>query len=163
LAAFKGFALYAEDHAFNQKAVARFQEDLTKFLEKHGTLVLDVEKNQLLFQGDLVHQGPAKDGELAFALFRDGITKLLFQPGVELQEISTLIGILDKYKMLPPERKRTALWEAALLYSVRLHPMPGDRQSSWLGPSEKGQDGSIMSLGNRLESSMSIRVSSLLF
>jgi hypothetical protein len=145
LTAFKGFALYAEDHAFNQKAVARFQEELTKFLEKHGTLILDVEKNQLLFQGDLVHQGAAKDGELAFALFRDGVTKLLFQPGVELQEISTLIGILDKYKMLPLEPEGdivTALWEAALPHiqyeaASNALEIDGPHES---GPSEKGQD-----------------------
>jgi hypothetical protein len=145
LAAFKGFALYAEDHAFNQKAVARLQEDLTKFLEKHGTLVLDVEKNQLLFQGDLVHHGAAKDGELAFALFRDGITKLLFQPGVDLQETSTLIGILDKYKMLPLEPEGdivTALWEAALPHiqyeaASNALEVDGPPESS---PPKKGQD-----------------------
>ena len=76
LLAIKMFSLYAADHAHCQKAIDRLHAEIEDFLKKRETLVLEVSNNQILYLGEVVHQCPAKDGELAFALFRDGIINL---------------------------------------------------------------------------------------
>jgi len=111
------FSLYAEDHAHCQKAVDRLHAELDDFLKKREALVLEVSNNQLLYLGDVVHQGPAKDGELAFALFRDGIMSLALTHGLEREETRILVKILERYKSLPTGAEGdivTAFWEAEL-------------------------------------------------
>jgi hypothetical protein len=113
----KMFSLYAEDHGHCQKAVDRLHAELEAFLQKREALVLEVSNNQLLYLGEVVHQGPAKDGELAFALFRDGIMSLALTQGLEREETRILVRILERYKSLPTGAEGdivTAFWEAEL-------------------------------------------------
>jgi hypothetical protein len=117
LLAMKMFSLYAEDHAHCQRAIARLHGEIEKFLQKHEALVLEVKEDQLLYMGEVVHQGLAKDGELAFALFRDGIMSLAFLQGLEREETHVFVKILDRYKSLPTGAEGdivTALWEAEM-------------------------------------------------
>jgi hypothetical protein len=113
------FSLYAEDHAHCQKALARLHRELDRFLEKHEALALEVKEDQLLYVGEVVHKGPAKDGELAFTLFRDGIVSLAFLQGLEIEELDVFIRILARYRLLPSAAEGdivTALWEAEMLH-----------------------------------------------
>ena len=115
--AVKKFSLYPEDHNHCQSAMVRLQHDLETFLEKSGKLVLDIEKDQILFDDEVVHEGEAKEGDLAFALFRDAIYKLIFHKGVDSRQIDLFIRILNQHRTLPPEAEGdivTALWEAQL-------------------------------------------------
>ena len=117
LLAIKMSSLYPEDHPLFKTAVTSFRDHLETFLDDHDELEFQVEKNRLLFDGKVVHEGKAKEGDLAFALFRDGIRTLTFQSELDLEEIKVLIGILDKYKSLTEQSDGdivTALWEADL-------------------------------------------------
>ena len=117
LLAVRMLSLYPEDHSLYKSAVASLQDHLETFLSKHEELIFHVEKSRLLFAGEVVHEGEAKDGDLAFALFRDGILDLVFQRGLDSGEIGAFIKILDRYKSLPAEAEGdivTALWEAEL-------------------------------------------------
>jgi hypothetical protein len=117
LLAMKMFSLYAEDHVHCQRAIARLHEEIEKFLEKHETLDLDVKEDQLLYMGEVVHQSIAKDGELAFAFFRDGIMRLTFLQGLEKEETHVFVKILIRYKTLSTGAEGdivTALWEAEM-------------------------------------------------
>lgn len=117
LLAVKMSSLYPEDHPLYQTTVGSLQDHLETFLDKHEELVIHVGKNRLLFAGEVVHEGEAKDGDLAFALFRDGILNLVFQRGLDSRQIKVFIKILDKYKSLTAEAEGdivTALWEAEL-------------------------------------------------
>ena len=110
-------SFYAEDHTNCQAGLMRLHKDLGNFLEKNQELRLTVEKNRLLFGDGVVYEGDVKDGDLAFALFRDGILELSFQKGLEARETKIFVGILHTYKVLPAEAEGdivTALWESQL-------------------------------------------------
>jgi len=113
----KKFSLYPEDHSHCQTAMVRLQHDLETFLDNHEKLVLRVEKDRILFEDKVIHEGEAKEGDLAFALFRDAIYKLIFHKGIDSRQIDLFIKILNQYRTLPPEAEGdivTALWEAQL-------------------------------------------------
>jgi hypothetical protein len=121
--ALKMFTLYAEDHTYCQKSISRLQADLESFLTKFGTFVLEVRSDCLLYEGEIVHEGTSKDGDLAFALFRDGLLELVFMKGMEQEETGFLVKTIDRYKSLATTAEGdivTALWEARLphLYYV---------------------------------------------
>jgi hypothetical protein len=117
LLAIKMFSLYPEDHVHCQKAVDRLHNELEAFLQNGEPFILEVSDNQLLYLGDAVHQGPVKEGELVFALFRDGIVSLAVTQGLEREETLILVRILERYKSLPSAAEGdivTAFWEAEL-------------------------------------------------
>ncbi len=115
--ALKMFTLYAEDHVYCQKSIVRLHGDIETFLTKFGTLVLEIRSDCLLYEGETVHEGTSKDGDLSFALFRDGMLELVFLKGIEPEETSFLVKTIDRYKSLATTAEGdivTALWEARL-------------------------------------------------
>lgn len=159
LLAIKMFSLYAEDHAHCQKAIDRLHAEIEDFLKKREALVLEVSNNQLLYLGEVVHQGPAKDGELAFALFRDGIMSLALTQGLEREETRILVRILERYKTLPTGAEGdivTAFWEAELphleyqavdnILDVDGPSESSDGSQDWLGSMSPGGGGDLTSL-----------------
>ena len=115
--ALKMFTLYAEDHVYCQKSIVRLHGDIENFLTKFGTLVLEVRSDCLLYEGDTVHEGTSKDGDLSFALFRDGMLELVFMKGIEPEETAFIVRTIDRYKSLATTAEGdivTALWEARL-------------------------------------------------
>jgi HEAT repeat protein len=110
-------SLYAEDHAYCKKSVARLQDDLDQFLRTFGDCTLHVEKKGLTFKEELIYEGTDKEGDFALALFRDGVFTLSFLKGIEIEETSALLRILHRYRnlsALPEDDIVTALWEAQL-------------------------------------------------
>lgn len=115
LIALKNSAIYPEDHAICQKGLENVKDRLDGFLGSYGDLMLDVNKDRFLFQGEVVHQGAPEGSNLPFLLFRDGIQWLRFQRGLELWEIKGFFKILNQYREQQEEPEGdlvTALWEA---------------------------------------------------
>jgi hypothetical protein len=113
----KTCSLYPENHINFKQSIERFHRTLLSFLEMYGELRFNVGKDRLLYEDYVIHEGPAKETNLAFSLFRDGIREIGFRQNVELWEIQTLIKILNQYKTLPAEAEEdlvTALWDARL-------------------------------------------------
>jgi HEAT repeat protein len=113
----KNYSLYPEDHINCTRAMERFWQQLETFLQAHGNLRFELEKDRLIFQGEAILTEPPEDGNLPFTLFRDGIQWLEFQDGIEAQEIEDFLRILNKYRLLSDEPEGdlvTALWEAEL-------------------------------------------------
>lgn len=95
----------------------RFWQQLETFLQTHGNLRFELEKDRLIFQGETILEEPPEDGNLPFTIFRDGIQWLEFQDGIEAKEIEDFLRILNKYRVLSDEPEGdlvTALWEAGL-------------------------------------------------
>jgi hypothetical protein len=112
--AMKALSLYEEGHSHCQRTLTQFHEELEGFLNRWEALVLAVSERELIYLGEVVYQGKGKDGELAFSLFRDGITSLRFTQGIEFEETQTFVKILNRYKTLPTSAEGdivTALWE----------------------------------------------------
>jgi hypothetical protein len=117
LLAAKMFSLYSDDHAHCRSALARLHEHIERFLRQSGDLVFHVDKERLVFAGQTVHKGSGEEGDVAYALFRDGVLELKFEKGLELEETKTFVTVLNHYKTLPAEAEGdivTALWEAEL-------------------------------------------------
>jgi hypothetical protein len=115
--ALKMLTLYAEDHLYCQKSIVRLHGDIETFLAKFGNLNLEIRSNCLLYEGEIVHEGTSKDGDLSFALFRDGLMELVFLKGFESEETGFLVRTIDRYKSLATTAEGdivTALWEARL-------------------------------------------------
>ena len=115
--ALKMFTLYAQDHMYCQKSIVRLHKDLESFLAKFGSLVLEIRSDCILYEGETVHEGSSKDGDVSFALFRDGMLELVFVKGIEQEEISFLVRTIDRYRSLATTAEGdivTALWEARL-------------------------------------------------
>jgi hypothetical protein len=113
----KNHTMYPEHHVVYKKSLRNVMSQLDAFLKRHSHLRLDVEKNRLLFEEEPVYQDDPKRGEWAHPLYRDGIQWLEFQAGLELDEISEFIKIVNQFQKLQEEPKGdlvTALWEKDL-------------------------------------------------
>ncbi|MBW1669219.1 MAG: hypothetical protein JRJ66_14480 [Deltaproteobacteria bacterium] len=100
LLAVKMHSMYSPEHVNCQEALGRLQNELDTFLREHEDLRLEVEKDRLLYGGEVVYKGAVKDGDIAFALFRDGMLDITFQKGIEVDETNALVKILHHYKSL---------------------------------------------------------------
>jgi hypothetical protein len=93
------------------------KNEFDTYFNSHNELCITVKKDRLLHEDAVIYEGKAKDGDIAFALFRDGMIKLVFLPGIDLNETETFAKILHKYEVIPAEAEGdivTALWEAQL-------------------------------------------------
>ncbi len=112
--AVKNYTLYPADHAIAKKHLLNFSRHLTKFLADYDSLRLDVEKNSLRYGGEIVYQGSAEEGDIAYLLGRDGVQYLEFKKGIELWEIQSLLKLINDHRMVDEENDGdivTALWE----------------------------------------------------
>lgn len=113
----KHFSLYPEGHALPAIALEGLHALLAAHLENHGELRVDVEKDRLLAQGEVVLSGGQEEGALPFTLFRDGIRWLAFTDGIEQPELRELLRIIIRYSFLTDDAQGdivTSLWESQL-------------------------------------------------
>jgi hypothetical protein len=111
----KNYSLYPEDHSICINVFEQFQRQLETYLQREGRLRLEIKKDELLFQGEVIHSEDAEEGTLSFTLFRDGIRWLEFKDGIDAEEIKEFLRILNKYKFLSEEPEGdlvTAFWES---------------------------------------------------
>ena len=114
LLALRNYALYPEDHSVRHKNLTSVQSQLDIYLAKHDNLHLDVEKDRLLFWGEVVHQGLPQEDHLPFLLHREGIQWIEFRNGITTAELNTFLNLLIQYKILREEAEGnllTSLWE----------------------------------------------------
>ena len=117
LLAKKNFSLYPEGHISIINSVNQFYKQLDAYLQKYGDLRFDIEKDQLLSQGEVIYSGPMEEGALPFTLFRDGIRWLEFMVGIDSPELMDFLKIIIKYTTLSDEPEGdivTAFWETQL-------------------------------------------------
>lgn len=71
-------------------------EKFPTHLEEYGELVLAVGQYEFLFKGQIVYQETNVSRSLALKLYRDGVRRVRFIPGLEKEEIVGFVGILSK-------------------------------------------------------------------
>jgi hypothetical protein len=119
LTAMKNYALYPEDHSISQKSVENVSARLNDFFSSYSDLRLDISKDGILFESEIVHQSPPELRDLGFLLFRDGIEWIEFRRGLELDELSRFFKILDDSRDVSQQSNSdlvTSLWEADFSY-----------------------------------------------
>src|SRR5262245_55809225 len=93
--AMKTRKLYTADHPLRQEAtdeiLARFQE----FFNRHGYLRVDVTPRELKLDGSPVLVAEARDPEIPFRLYKDGIRDLRFNRGITREEVLAFLSVLE--------------------------------------------------------------------
>lgn len=113
----KNFSLYPEDHSICVNAFDQFQRQIGKFLQTYRNLKFELQKNRLLFHGEVIHFEEFEEGTFSYTLFRDGIRWVELTEGISSAEIKEFLRILNAYETLPEEPEGdlvTAFWEAEL-------------------------------------------------
>lgn len=114
---FKKILLYPPEHVIYQTSLESLKKKLDRCIDKHGDLVLKIDRNQILYNDEIVHDGPMNEENLAFVLFRDGIYHLEFHESIALWEIHRFLEILQKHQVLTEDAENdvvTSLWESEL-------------------------------------------------
>jgi hypothetical protein len=117
LLARKNFSLYPEGHVIIMNSIEQLFNQLDIYLRNYGDLRLDIEKDQLLSQGEAIYTAPPEEGVLPFTFFRDGIRWLEFTGGIDSGELMEFLKIINKYSTLSEEPEGdivTAFWETQL-------------------------------------------------
>lgn len=110
----KNLSLYPQGHATSINSIKKFHTQLTAFLKKYGTLKFEIERGKIIYKGEIISDEIPEEGSLHFTLFRDGILWIEFMDGIEQEEISDILSIINKYAKLSAEPEGdivTALWE----------------------------------------------------
>ena len=117
LLARKFISLYPEKHIVIINAIEELANQLDIFIRNFGNLRLDIERDHLMSQGEVIYSATLEEGSLTFIFFRDGIRWLEFIDGIESGELSEFLRIINKYSILSGEPEGdivTALWETQL-------------------------------------------------
>lgn len=115
IAVIKKHAFYPEGNDALQQSFQGFYEWLAAFLRNNESLRIDVERTQLVYQGEVVQQEQSGERSVIFPLFRDGIQWFEFQDGVTADELWGFIRLVNQYREYRDESENdlvTALWEA---------------------------------------------------
>lgn len=100
---FKSFSLYPEDHVFCRTNLEKFFSALQAFLDEFDVFSLDIEKNTFLYAKEKIFEGSQEEGNPAYLLNRDGLVRLDFMPGIQAEEISGLLKILNQHRSAADE------------------------------------------------------------
>jgi hypothetical protein len=113
----KNFSLYPEGHIICVNALEALGNLFDTFLGRYGELKLEIEKDQIFYQGEAVLSEPPGEGSLPFTFFRDGIRTLSFTRGINPEELREFLRIISRNRDLPDEPGGdmvTDFWETRL-------------------------------------------------
>ncbi len=115
--ALRAFQLYDQNNPVRKRFVANLRESFEELWEEVEGLNLSVEEDRILLVGEEIYQSSSRSDSLAFLLYKDGIRDITFLPGVEGPEITKILGVLQRAKMLKSAEADdllTMLWEQDL-------------------------------------------------
>jgi hypothetical protein len=115
--ALRAFQLYDQNNPVRKRFVANLRESFEELWEEVEGLNLSVEEDRILLVGEEIYQSSSRSDSLAFLLYKDGIRDITFLPGVEAPEITKILGVLQRAKMLKSAEADdllTMLWEQDL-------------------------------------------------
>jgi hypothetical protein len=107
----KQIGMYRHNEARFPEFLARAQEALEAYTDKHGPLSLKVEQQNFMLYGEPIF---SEDTPLPYKFFRDGIRQLIFRPGVTVEELVTFTMIALSEPERGAEDVLSQLWRAAL-------------------------------------------------
>ena len=110
----KNLSLYPQGHTICSNSINQFHTQLTAFLEQYGKLRLEIEREKVLYNGEIISEDSPEEGALHYILFRDGIRWIEFIEGIGQEELSDILSIINKYTKLSAEPEGdivTTFWE----------------------------------------------------
>jgi hypothetical protein len=109
----KAQRLYDSKNAVAERLELDLYERLSGFVAEEGEVQLVVLESQLRCEDAVVFESADRTDSLAFLLYRDGIRRLSFSPGIELQELRAFLRCLNRVALLTNDQDDlvTLLWE----------------------------------------------------
>lgn len=92
----KALRLYEANNAIAHRLEHDLYAKLFAHLEEEGAFELTVQEFRILFGEDEIYQSHDRNDSLAFTLFRDGVRRLSFHPGLEDQELHGFLDCLNR-------------------------------------------------------------------
>src|SRR4051812_49961806 len=77
----RAFTLYDPQNEAVRRFLQEYRDAIAAYLSTHGALDLEVRQFELALKGEVVHSEKDREKSLAYRLFRDGIRRLVIQPG----------------------------------------------------------------------------------
>ncbi len=110
----KNLSLYPHGHTICENSIKHFFTLLSSYLNKYSTLKFEIEREKIIYKGEIISAEAPEEGSLHHTLFRDGIRWFQFTNGIDEKEIHDFLSIMNKYAKLSAEPEgdiATALWE----------------------------------------------------
>lgn len=110
--------LYDENNPVYQRFVSQLAKALGNLWNQMDRLQISVEDDRFSWMGEEVYRSASHADSLAFLLHKDGIREFTLLEGLENQELTTLLKVLNRARDLRPEGDDllTVLWEKDLRY-----------------------------------------------
>lgn len=117
----KSFRQFGVRHKTSQGFLAEAHKRLGAFHAGQGELRLGVVGSDLIYEGQSVYSDPELRTSYPFLLFRDGIQRLVFEPGIEVDEVRVFCQLLRDQSVLGTHVQMeddlvTLLWDADLAH-----------------------------------------------
>jgi hypothetical protein len=146
----KAHRLYEGKNAVSEKLESELFERIRRYLSEEGEIRLVVQESRLLVDEEAVYQSSERTNDsLSFLLYRDGIRRLSFAPGLELDELRAFLRCLNRVSLTTNDQDDlvTLLWELDL-HAIRYFAVEElsaqssyPRLSDQLGTAEQEGDG----------------------
>jgi hypothetical protein len=91
----RSFTLYDPSNKVVLTLIGDYRDKLRKALESFGSLVLEVHPFELVLGREVVYLEKDRERSLSFRLFRDGVRRIGFEPGMTWEEMLRLLQILS--------------------------------------------------------------------
>ncbi len=112
--ALRAHQLYLPNNPVYQKALDTLRAAFKPVWESVDELALDVQENELHWEGNVVYSQTNRGESLAWVFFKDGVRAVTLLPGVEQDEIVGLLDVVHRARTLRQEDSDdllTLLWE----------------------------------------------------
>ena len=116
--ALRAHQLYDENNPVYQRFVSQLADALTELWSRMDRLPISVEEDRFMWMGEPVYESESRADSLAFLLYKDGIREFTLHEGLETQELSAFLKVLNQARDLRPQGDDllTILWEKDLRY-----------------------------------------------
>ena len=92
----KALRLYQANNAMAHRLEKELYAKLFAHLEEEGAFELTVQEFKLFLGEEVLYESNDRNDSLSFTLFRDGVRKLSFHPGLEDEELHSFLTCLNR-------------------------------------------------------------------
>lgn len=110
----RALQMYLPNNPVYQRAVEQIAAAFTPVWGVTGCLVLEIQENDALWEGVSVLPSSARGDGFVWQLYKDGLRRLSFTPGVESEEIVRFLEVVNRARRLSADASDdllTLLWE----------------------------------------------------
>ncbi len=115
----RAFQMYPPNNPMYQRSQQAIHDAFLPIWSSTPHLVFTVTETDLVWEEQVVYHQPTRAESLAWMLYKDGMRMLRFRPGVEGEEIVSLLQVVTRARLLSGDAADdllTLLWEQEFLF-----------------------------------------------